>query len=269
LMTRLLSPSRNESWRYGSRCARQHSKHEERRGCRIFFLMWCGMWEQQGCGCKESDVETMPWIHSATRHSGAAWIEQRTGIKVDDVVLDTVLHTDSLTTPKRGEQGCAQHKQDNTQSATHIVEQVVCVVEQRHGKGQRRPGKQGGHWLGEGLGLQPPWLGAAALIRSLLLDVWDKEKAGKCHEHMGSPASRSPARPRRRPAGDPRRATPWQGGDQHREQRLIQSTEKGRARQGETAMDGKAPAPLLLRPSHRKGARRRAQWRRKGVVPCT
>jgi hypothetical protein len=104
---------------------------------------------------------------------------QHAGIKVDDVVPNTVLQTDSLTTPKRGEQGCAQHKQDNMQSAAHIVEQVVRVVEQRHGKGHRRPGKQGGRRLGEGLGLQPPWLGAAALTRSLLLDVWDKEKAGK------------------------------------------------------------------------------------------
>ena len=129
--------------------------------------------------CKESDVETMSWIHSATTHSGTARIEQHAGIKVDDVVPDTVLHTDSLTTPKRGEQGCAQHKQDNMQSAAHIVEQVVRVVEQRHGKGHRRPGKQGGRRLGEGLGLQPPWLGAAALTRSLLLDVWYKEKAGK------------------------------------------------------------------------------------------
>jgi hypothetical protein len=30
--------------------------------------------------------------------------------------------------------------------------------------------------------------------------------------NMSSPASRSPARPRWRPAGDPRRAAPWQGG---------------------------------------------------------
>jgi hypothetical protein len=36
---------------------------------------------------------------------------------------------------------------------------------------------------------------------------------------MISPASRSPARPRWRPAGDSRRAAPWQGGGQHREQR--------------------------------------------------
>jgi hypothetical protein len=129
--------------------------------------------------CQESDVETMPWIHSATTHSGTARIEQHAGIKVDGVVPDTVLHTDSLTTPKRGKQGCAQHKQDSMQSAAYIVEQVVRVVEQRHGMGQRHPGKQGGRGLGEGLGLKPPWLGAAALTRSLLLDVWDKEKAGK------------------------------------------------------------------------------------------
>jgi hypothetical protein len=31
--------------------------------------------------------------------------------------------------------------------------QVVRVVKQRHGKGQLRPGEQGGRWLGEGLGL--------------------------------------------------------------------------------------------------------------------
>jgi hypothetical protein len=79
--------------------------------------------------CKESDVETMSWIYIATTRSGAARMEQRAGIKVNDVVPDTVLHTDSSTTPKRGEQGCAQHKHDNTQSTAHIVEQVVRVVE--------------------------------------------------------------------------------------------------------------------------------------------
>ena len=75
---------------------------------------------------------------------------------------------------------------------------------------------------------------------------------------MGSPASRSPARPRQRSAGDPRRAAPWQGGGQHREQRLIQSTEKGRARQGGNSHGRKSSCAALLRPSHRKGARRRA-----------
>lgn len=104
--------------------------------------------------CKESDVETMPWIHSATTHSGTARIEQHARIKVDDVVPDTVLHTDSLTTPKRGEQGCAQHKQDSMQSAVHIVEQVVRAVEQRLGcpdselarpsRAARTPGRRGG-----------------------------------------------------------------------------------------------------------------------------
>jgi hypothetical protein len=109
----------------------------------------------------------MSWIYIATTRSEAARMEQRAGIKVNDVVPDTVLHTDSSTTPKRGEQGCAQHKHDNTQSDALIVEQVVRVVEQRHGKGQRHPGEQGGHWLVEGLGLQPPWLGAAASSKSL------------------------------------------------------------------------------------------------------
>jgi hypothetical protein len=94
----------------------------------------------RGC-CKESDVDTTSWIYSATMRSGAAWMDQRARIKIDDAIPDTVLHTDSSTTPKRGEQGCAQHKHDNTQSAAHIVEQVVRVVEQWHGKGHRRPGE--------------------------------------------------------------------------------------------------------------------------------
>jgi hypothetical protein len=55
--------------------------------------------------CKESDVETMSWIHSAMTLSGTAQMEQRAGTKVDDAVPDTVLHTDSSTNTEKGRAG--------------------------------------------------------------------------------------------------------------------------------------------------------------------
>jgi hypothetical protein len=48
-----------------------------------------------------------------------------------------------------------------------------------------------------------------------------REGRERCREHMSLPASRSPARPRWRPARDSRRAAPWRGGGQHREQRPV------------------------------------------------
>jgi hypothetical protein len=76
----------------------------------VGFLMWCGVREQQGCGCmgrcKESDVEITLWIHSATTRSGAAQMEQRAGAKVDDVVPDIVLHTDISTNTEKERAGC-------------------------------------------------------------------------------------------------------------------------------------------------------------------
>jgi hypothetical protein len=57
-----------------------------------------------------------------------------------------------------------QKKEASTSSTMGDEEEGLCidrtfckavarVVEQRHGKGHRRPGEQGGRWLGEGLGL--------------------------------------------------------------------------------------------------------------------
>jgi hypothetical protein len=56
--------------------------------------------------CKESDVETTSWIHSATTRSGAARMEQHAGAKDDEAIADTVLHTDISTNTKKGRLGC-------------------------------------------------------------------------------------------------------------------------------------------------------------------
>jgi hypothetical protein len=97
----------------------QHDKREERRGCGISDVVQHA--GAVGCGCmghcKESDVETTPWIHNATTHSGATLMEQHAGEKVDDVVPDTVLHTDISTNTKRGKQGAAQMEEQKSSRA--------------------------------------------------------------------------------------------------------------------------------------------------------
>jgi glutamate synthase domain-containing protein 1 len=102
----------------------KHGKREERRGCGIFDVVRragaVGVWLQGGIARRATSIQHRG--STVLRHAAGSTDGAGAGIKVDDVVPDTVLHTDSSTTPKRGEQGCAQHKHDNTQSAAHIIE---------------------------------------------------------------------------------------------------------------------------------------------------
>jgi hypothetical protein len=93
---------------------------------------------------------------------------------------------------------------DDVWLAAHFVEHIASTNSASRGRTQagRNKGRKGAYAVEE--------------MESLLLVIRDCEQAGKgALSNMSSPASRnpacSPARPRLRLAGDPRRAAPWQG----------------------------------------------------------
>jgi hypothetical protein len=89
---------------------------------------------------------------------------------------------------------------DDAWLAAHFVEHIASTNSASRGRTQagRNKGRKGAYAVEE--------------MESLLLVVGDSEQAGKgALSNMSSPASRNPARPRWRPAGDPRRAAPWKG----------------------------------------------------------